>query len=68
LRLKYTEEEKEAIQDYAAQYAKQIGDLLQKMLTYTPAKVCSDAVRCVMSLRASGGTPHKMLECVHDVL
>ncbi|KAL4448834.1 hypothetical protein ABPG77_007551 [Micractinium sp. CCAP 211/92] len=31
LKLKYTEEEKEAIQDYAAQYAREIGELLRRM-------------------------------------
>ena len=31
LRLRYTAEERERIQDYAAQYATQIGDLLRRM-------------------------------------
>ncbi|KAL4422859.1 hypothetical protein ABPG75_009056 [Micractinium tetrahymenae] len=31
LKLKYTEQEKEAIQDYAAQYAREIGELLRRM-------------------------------------
>ena len=31
LRLKYTEEERNAIQGYAAQHAKQINELLQRM-------------------------------------